>query len=66
MSQISDKLLQHLRSEYQQTGKKTFSIQDILSYLDNSEECSQAIDELFRHKMIAKSTYVNCFDLLKP
>lgn len=65
MSQISDKLLQHLRNEYQQTGKKTFSIQDILSYLDNSEECSQAIDELLRYKLIANSKYESCFDLLK-
>lgn len=66
MSQISDKLLQYLRDENQKTGKKTFSIQDIISCFDNSEEYNQAIDELLRYKMIAKSAYVNCFDLLKP
>jgi len=66
MSPASTHLLQYFREEYQKTGKKTFSTQDIFDYLNDFKEYDKVIDELLRHKMIAKSTYVNCFDLLKP
>lgn len=64
MSQVSTQLLQSLRNEYQKTGKKTFSTQDILSYLDDSKDYNQAIDELLRYKLIVESKYKNCFDLI--
>lgn len=66
MSQTSNDLLQHLRNEHQRNGKSTFSTQDILSYLNDPEEYSAAIDELIRYKSIARSKYLNCFDLLDP
>ena len=64
MSKVSTQLLQSLRNEYQKTGKKTFSTQDILSYLDDSKDYNQAIDELLRYKLIVESKYKNCFDLI--
>ena len=66
MSQVSNDLLQHLQIEYQKNGTSTFSTQDILSYLNDPEEYSVAIDELIRYKLIARSKYLNCFDLLEP
>lgn len=66
MSQISDNLLQRLREEHAKTGKTTFDTAELSSYLENSQELSNALKELTKYKLIQPSKYVNCFDLLKP
>lgn len=66
MSQISDKLLQCLRKECCKTGKTTFDMGEMFSYLENSQELANAIKELTKYGLIKPSKYVNCFDLLKP